>query len=188
LSGSELPDHVRARLDFILEFLIAGRRQAAQMPARRKRNAALAALLKRIAAFQTAIAALTQLPTWALIDDPETDDLTPSGVFLTLPHRLRVVADMARAASREWARVSNDSDRSVLVLRSLASCADELADTLLLLDFASQGDVLKYLPWSQDYLMNTLPEVVNVSIRLSASVETALQIGRETRGQRNPRS
>jgi len=30
--------------------------------------------------------------------------------------------------------------------------------------------------------MNTLPEVVNVSIRLSASVKTALQIGRETRG------
>jgi hypothetical protein len=103
-------------------------------------------------------------------------------VFVTLPHRLRVVADMARAASRECARVPNDSGRPASLLRSIAISADELADTLLWLDFASQGDVLKHLPGGQDYLMNTLPEVVNVLIRLSASVETAWQIGRETRG------
>ena len=175
---SEVPAHLRSRLDFIREVYLKGRRQEALVPLQRERNTALAAVLSRIEPFLAAVKALTPRPNWALVDLPETEDLTPSRVFVTLPYRLRLVADMARAASRHCPEGPSGSKVLSSSLLQIATSADELADTLLLLDFASQVDVLKKLPADNEYEMNALLDVEAVSIRLSTAVDVALQAGR----------
>lgn len=183
-NGPVLPNRVRSQLDFIRGFLLQGWLQDAQVPARRERNAALARLFEQLQCWLAAINALAALPGWLLVDLPETDDLTRSRVFLTLPDRLRLVAAMMRAELRDCLRVSSDAGGRASLLRPISICADDLADTLLGLDFVSQEDVLNHLPRGQDYAVNTLSEVVGITIRLSAAVETALQVGRRSPGPR----
>jgi hypothetical protein len=174
---SELPAHIRSWFDSIRGFYLKGQCQEARVPPRRERNAALVAVLRRIEPFLAAVKALTPRLNWALVDLPQTEDLTPSRVFVTLPDRLRSIAAMARAASRDCPEGPSGSEVLSSLLQ-IATSADELADTLLLLDFASQVDVLKKLPADNEYEMNALLDVEAVSIRVSTAVDAALQTGR----------
>ena len=181
-NNRDLPDFFRSQLDFIRGFYLKGRSQEALVPPQRERNAALAAVLSSIEPFLAAVKALTTRPNWALVDLPETEDLTPSRVFVTLPDRLRLVAEMARATTRDCPGGLTESKDFASLFLPIANSADELADTLLRLDFASQTDVLKHLPQHADYEMNTLSDVLDISIRLSTSVDAALLAGRQSPG------
>jgi hypothetical protein len=98
-------------------------------------------------------------------------------MFISLPDRLRSVADMASesapAQSKEGTLLIALSERAVV-----------LADVLHLLDHSSQEDVMSHLPWTRDYGMDTFAEVARLTERLAAAVSAALEAGRRRGGPR----
>jgi hypothetical protein len=175
-----LPDQVRSKLDFIREFVLKGLLQDAQVPAQRERNAALAFVGRCIEAFLTAISGVGPLPDWHLAELARSDAPSPVRVFTTLPHRLHDLASMARATSR---RTPSDGRRATDLVK-LSTGASYLADALFFLDFASQNDVLKRLPCTNDYAMDSLAEVVCLTTRLGLVVDEVRDTGRKSGGPR----
>jgi hypothetical protein len=176
---SILPDQVRSQLEFVREIVLKGLLQDAQTPMQRERNAALAALGKRIEAFLTAISAVGPLPDCDLFEITG-DELSPVQVFTTLPHRLHDLASMARAASRS---TPSDGSRATDLVK-LSTRANHLADALFFLDFASQNDVLERLSRKNDYSMDSLAEVVGSTKRLALVVDEVRETGRKSEGPR----
>lgn len=174
------PDQVRSKLDFIREFVLQGLLQDAQVPTQRERNAALAVVGKRIEGFLTAISALGRLPNWDLVEIAPNEAPSPVRVFTILPHRLRDLASMARAASR---RTPSDGSRPTDLVK-LSTGASHLADALFFLDFASQNDLIERLSCKNDYAMDSLAEVVGSTTRLALVVDEVRDNGRKSGGPR----
>ena len=135
---------LRADLDFIREFVLKGFLQDAQKPTRPEIHKALAEIARRLRVFLDRIADLDSVPDWPLADSAAIEGPSPFRVFMTLPWRLRSCAERARSEARMC------DDRAALLI-ALADAADGLADILMALDFASEDDVLKHSPWTNDY-------------------------------------
>jgi hypothetical protein len=106
---------------------------------------------------------------------------SPFRMFMSLPERLRVVADIALESVTP--AQSADGDRAVSLL-SLSERAVVLADVLYHLDHASQDDVINRLPWTRDYDMDTFAEVARLTQMLGDAVSDALAVGRRRGGPR----
>ena len=146
---------LRADLDCIREFVLKSYLRDAQTPTRAEVNKALAETERQLRVFLDRIADLSSLPVWPLADPAGIEGPLPFHVFLTLPWRLRSCAERARSEARM------NNDRAGLLI-TVADAADGLADILMALDFASQDDVLKHLPWTADYHLDSLDEAVRI--------------------------
>ena len=102
-------------------------------------------------------------------------------MFMSLPERLRVVADIALESVTP--AQSADENRAVRLL-SLSERAVVLANVLCHLDHASQDDVINRLPWTRDYDMGTFAEVARLTQKLGDAVSDALAAGRRRGGPR----
>lgn len=168
---------VRVRLDCIRRFYLRSRLYEAASPSQAERNAALAIVKDHIAAFCAAVDALGPLPEWPLSQLPATEDPSPYCMFMSFPERLCILADLALesmlAQGPDGARQHLLSERAMV-----------LTGVLHHLDHASQDDVFSYLPWTQDYDMDTFAEVVQLARRLGDAVSVALDSGRRQGGPR----
>ena len=169
---------VRAHLDSIREFYLKSRLYEAATPTQAERNAALAIVMDRIAAFCAAAETLAPLPEWPPSGLPSVDDPSPFDLFLLLPDRLCAVADMALEGI-----VPGQSEQAAH-LRALSECAMALASVLHHLDHASQEEVIRQLPFTRNYGMDTFAEVVSLTRRLDDAVRLALESGRRRGGPR----
>jgi hypothetical protein len=183
VTDSTLMAEVRARLDFIRKFYLTSRIYEAASPTQAERNAALAVVKVHIGAFRTAVDALGPLPEWSLSELNAIEAPSPFRMFMfmSLPERLRVVADIASESVTP--AQSADGDRAVRLL-SLSERAVVLADVLYHLDHASQDDVINRLPWTRDYDMDTFAEVARLTQKLGDAVSDALAAGRRRGGPR----
>jgi hypothetical protein len=169
---------LRTDLDCIRAFVLKSLLQSSQKPTRPEIHKALAEFARRLGVFLKQTAELGSLPDWSLADPAAIENPSPFHVFITLPRRLYSCAERARSEAR------NDNDRAVSMI-ALAGAAEGLADILMELDFASQDDVLKHLPWTADYHLDRLDEAVRIVKRLEIAVDEALAAGKK-RGGPNP--
>ena len=168
---------LRAELNFIREFVLKSYLRGAEIPTRAEINKALAETGRQLRIFLDRIADLGSVPNWPLADTAAIESPSPFRAFMTLPWRLRSCAERARSE----ARMNNDHDA---LLIAVADAADGLADILMALDFASKEDVLKQLPWTDDYYLDCLDEAVRIVRRLGVAVDEALAAGKKRGGPR----
>jgi hypothetical protein len=170
---------VREHLDVICKFYLRGRLYEAASPTQAERNAALAVVKDHIGAFCAAVDALEPLPEWSLLEPNAIEDPSPFCMFMSLPERLCVVADIALESVTPTQ--SADGDQAAR-LRALSERAMVLAAVLCHLDHASQADVISRLPWTREYDMDTFAEVVRLTQKLGDAVSEALAAGRRRGG------
>jgi hypothetical protein len=94
---------------------------------------------------------------------------------LSLPLALRALA----ASAKSTARVKKLHADHLL---AFSASADGLADALHFLDFASKNEVLGFLPWTHDYHLQSLNEVVHIARRVLKATGRALKIGKNRGG------
>jgi hypothetical protein len=174
---SLLKQPLRSNLDFVRELVVKSVLFESQKPARKAIHQALKIVGNRLRSFLNATAGLDE----PAIRDLESVNILGVGyttafqVFLSLPLALRALA----AGAKSRARVKKAHANGLLVF---SSSADGLADALHFLDFASQSEVLGFLPWSNDYHLQSLNEVVHIAQRVLEATGRALEIGKKRGG------
>jgi hypothetical protein len=169
---------VRAWLDSIRRFYLKSRLYEAATPTQAERNAALVIAMDRIGAFCAAVDTLAPLPEWPLSETPSNDDPLPYDLFLSLPDRLCAAAGMALENI-----VTVQGERAAH-LRAVSERGSALAGVLHHLDHASQDDVIRELPFTRDYGMDTFAEIVQLTRKLGDAVRMALESGHRRGGPR----
>ncbi|WP_334396216.1 hypothetical protein [Bradyrhizobium sp. AZCC 2289] len=174
---SLLKQPLRSNLDFVRELLVKSVLFESQKPRRKAIHEALKIVGNRLRSFLAATADLDE-PT---IRDLESIKILGVGhatafqVFLSLPLALRALA----ASAKSTARAKKPHANGLLVF---SSSADGLADALHFLDFASQSEVLGVMPWTSDYHLRSLKEVVHIARRVFEATGLALETGKKRGG------
>jgi hypothetical protein len=174
---SHLKQPLRSNLDFIRELVVKSILFESQKPSRRTIHEALKIVGNRLRSFLAATIDLDE-PT---IRDLESDKILGVGhatafqVFLSLPLALRELA----ASARSTARVKKTRADHLL---TFSASADGLADALHFLDFATQSELLRFLPWTNDYHLQSLNQVVHIAQRVFEAIGRALEIGKKRGG------
>jgi|tagenome__1003787_1003787.scaffolds.fasta_scaffold20909230_2 hypothetical protein len=157
---------LRAELNFIRNFVLKSYLRDAQTPTWAEMRTALVETSRRVRALLGRISDLAFLPDWDLPDSAAIEDPSPFQVLVTLPSRLRACAERARLEAKM------NKERALLMI-AVADAADDLADILMALDFASQNELLKHLAWQTDYDMNHLAEIIRIVERVQAGINDA---------------
>jgi hypothetical protein len=155
---------LRAELDFVRKFVLKSYLRNSEIPTRAEMRKALVESGRSVRAFLDRLSDVAFLPDWhlsAAIEDP-----SPFQVFVTLPWRLRACAERARLEAK------TNNERALLMI-AVADAADDLADILMALDFASKNDLLKHLPWQTDYDTNRLAEIIRIVERVQIGIHKA---------------
>jgi hypothetical protein len=174
---SLLKQPLRSNLDFIREIVVKSVLFESRKPRRNAVHKALKILGNRLRSFLDATVDLDE-PT---IRDLELDkilgvgDATAFQVFLSLPLALRALA----ASAKSTARVKKPNADP---LAAFSASAEDLANALHFLDFASQSEVLRFLPRTSDYHLQSLNEVVHIAQRVFEAAGRALAIGKDRGG------
>jgi hypothetical protein len=174
---SLLKQPLRSNLDFVRELVVKSSLFESQKPSRRAIHEVLKIVGNRLRSFLAATANLDK-PT---IRDLELEKILGVGhatafqVFLSLPLALRALATSARSI----ARAKQPHTNGLLVF---SSSADDLAEALHFLGFAFQSEVLRFLPWSNDYHLQSLNEVVYIAQRVLEATGRALEVGKKRGG------
>jgi len=174
---SLLKQPLRSNLDFVRELFVKSALFEFQKPSRRAIHEALKIVGNRLRSFLNATVDLDE-PT---IRDLESNEIFGVGhatafqVFLSLPGALRTLAASARSIARAKKSHANH-------LIAFSSSADGLADALHFLDFASQSEVLGVMPWTSDYHLRSLKEVVHIARRVFEATGLALETGKKRGG------
>ncbi len=174
---SLLKQPLRSNLDFIRELVVKSILFESQKPSRRAIHEALKIVGNRLRSFLDATIDLDE-PT---IRDLESDKILGVGyatafqVFLSLPLALRTLAASARSIARSK---KTHADH----LLAFSASADGLADALHFLDFATQSELLRFLPWTNDYHLQSLNQVVHIAQRAFDATGRALKIGKKQGG------
>jgi hypothetical protein len=150
VTDSTLMAEVRARLDFIRKFYLTSRLYEAASPTQAERNAALAVVNVHIGAFRTAVDALGPLPEWSLSELNAIEASSPFRMFMSLPERLRVVADIALESVTPAQSADAGGAPSSLSERCGSPCSVSPRSCL-------QDDVINRLPWTRITTWRPLP-------------------------------
>jgi hypothetical protein len=167
---SLLKQPLRSNLDFIRQLVVKSILFESQKPSRRAIHEALKIVGNRLRSFLAATANLDE-PTIRYLELEKilgVGHTTAFQVFLSLPIALRTLATSARST----ACAKKPHANGLLVF---SSSADGLADALHFLDFAAQSELLRFLPCTNDYHLQSLKEVVHIAGRAFDAIERALK-------------
>jgi hypothetical protein len=168
---------LRSNLDFVRELVVKSTLFESQKPSRRAIHEALKIIGNRLRSFLDATADLDE-PTLRKLESVNilgVGHATAFQVFLSLPLALRGLA----ASARSTARVKKTRGDHLL---TFSASADDLADALHFLDFATQSELLRFLPWTSDYHLQSLKQVVHIAGRAIDATERALKTGKKQGG------
>jgi hypothetical protein len=174
---SLLKQPLRSNLDFVRELVVKSVLFESQKPRRKAIHEALKIVGNRLRSFLNASVDLDE-PTIRYLETIKilgVGHATAFQIFLSLPLALRALA----ASAKSTARVKTSHANHLL---AFSSSADGLADALHFLDFATQSELLEFLPWTNDYHLQSFKEVVHIVQRVFEAAGRALEIGKNRGG------